>query len=195
MSMVNGEYDYEYTGEQTIPLYNLTMSSLPPCTVYGTQQVYDENESGSISAMDNCWNVYIAQQCQRNHGVRIANYAAQIGDCTAHLVNMYTNPAYWYSHYCIELRINSFFNHEIYLIKEMTKGKMSKHVCMSKIGMHRHIFEAKSGPYFHTPLESFRMMSRLHAHVLNIPWNEDDVFLCSPVPNEQFTNEWGGPPG
>ena len=38
------------------------------------------------------------------------------------------------------------------------------------------------------------MMTSLHAHVLNIPWIMDDVFLCSPVPNEQFTNEWGGPP-
>jgi hypothetical protein len=31
-------------------------------------------------------------------------------------------------------------------------------------------------------------MTRLHTHVLNIPWIMDDVFLCSPVPNEQFTN-------
>jgi hypothetical protein len=31
MRMVNGEYDDEYTGERTIPLCNLTMSSLPPC--------------------------------------------------------------------------------------------------------------------------------------------------------------------
>jgi hypothetical protein len=62
---------------------------------------------------------------------------------------MYTDPAYWYSHYCIELRINSLFNHEIYLIKEMTKGKMSMHVCMSKIGTHRRNFDAKLGPYFH----------------------------------------------
>ncbi len=38
------------------------------------------------------------------------------------------------------------------------------------------------------------MMTRLQSHVLNIPWIMDDVFLCSPVPNEQFTNEWGGPP-
>jgi hypothetical protein len=33
--------------------------------------------------------------------------------------------------------------------------------------------------------------------VLNIPWNPwimDDVFLCSPVPNQQSTNECGGPP-
>ncbi len=61
MRMVNGEYDNEYTGERTIPLCNLTMSSLPPCTVYGTQQEYDEYESGSLSAMDNGWNVSIAQ--------------------------------------------------------------------------------------------------------------------------------------
>jgi hypothetical protein len=67
------------------------------------------------------------------------------------------------------------------------------HVCMSKIGTHRRNVEAKSGPYFHPPLE-YRMMTRLHAHVLNIPWIMDAVFLCSPVPNEQFTNEWGGPP-
>ncbi len=80
MRMVNGDYDHEYTGERTIPLCTLTMSSLPPCTVYGTQQEYNEYESGSLSAMDNGWNVYIAQQCQRNHGIRMANYAAQIGD-------------------------------------------------------------------------------------------------------------------
>ncbi len=53
-----------------------------------------------------------------------------------------------YSHYCIELRINSLFNHEIRLIKEMTKGTMSMHICMSKIGTHRRNFEAKSGPYY-----------------------------------------------
>jgi hypothetical protein len=158
MRMVNGEYDHEYTGERTIPLCNLTMSSLPPCTVYGTQQEYDEYESGSLSAMDNGWNVYIAQQCQRNHGIRMANYAAQIGDRTAHLVNMYADPTYWYSHYCTELRINSLFNHEIRLIKEMTKGTMSMHICMSKISTHHRNFEAKSGlgtllPRYHPPRE------------------------------------------
>ena len=121
------------SGERTIPLCNLTMSSLPPCTVYGTQQEYDEYESGSLSVMDNGWNVYIAQQCQRNHGIKMANYAAQIGDRTAHLVNMCSDPTYWYSHYC----------------------------------------------------------TRLHTHVLNIPWIMDDEFLCS---GEQYTNEWGGPP-
>ncbi len=136
----------------------------------------------------NCWNVYIAQQCQRNHGVRMANYATQIGDCTAHLVNMYTDPAYWYSHFCIELRINSLFNHEIHLINEMAKGEMSMHVCMGKIGTHCRNFDAKSGPYYHPPRE-YRIMTHLHAHVLNIHWTMDDVFLCSPVPNEQFTNE------
>ncbi len=36
------------------------------------------------------------------------------------------------------------------------------------------------------------MMTSLQSHVLNIPWIMDDVFLCSPVPNKQFTNEWGG---
>jgi hypothetical protein len=143
--------------------------------------------------MDNGWNVYIAQQCQRKHGVRMANYAAQIGARTARLVNMYADPDYWYSHYCTELRINSLFNHEIRLIKEMTKGTMSMHVCMSKIGTHHRNFEAKSGPYYHPPRE-YSMMTRLQAHVLNIPWIMDDVFLCSLVPNEQFTNEWGGPP-
>ena len=81
----------------------------------------------------------------------MANYAAQIGDSTAHLVNMYTDPAYWYSHDCIELRINSLYNHEIYLIKEMTKGKMLMHVCMSKIVTHSRNFEAKSGAYYHPP--------------------------------------------
>ena len=99
-----------------------------------------------------------------------------------------TDPAYWYSHYCIELRINSLFNHEIHLINEMAKGKMSMHVCMGKIGMHRRNFDAKSGPYYHPPRE-YRIMTHLHAHVLNIHWTMDDVFLCSPVPNEQFTNE------
>ncbi len=34
------------------------------------------------------------------------------------------------------------------------------------------------------------MMTSLQSHVLNIPWIMDDVFLCSPVPNKQFTNEW-----
>jgi hypothetical protein len=43
------------------------------------------------------------------------------------------------------------------------------------------------------------MMTRLQSesHVLNIPSHTcsmDGVFLCSPVPNEQFTNVWGGPP-
>ncbi len=43
------------------------------------------------------------------------------------------------------------------------------------------------------PLE-YSMMTRLQSHVLNIPWIMDDVFLCSPVPNNQITNKWGGPP-
>jgi hypothetical protein len=190
MRMVNGEYDHEYTGKRTFPLCTLTMDSLPPCTVFGNQQEYNEYEAGSLSAIDYGWPVYIAQQCQRNHGIRMANYAAQIGDRTAHLVNMYADPPYWYSHYCTELSINSLLNHEIRLIKEMTKGTMSMHICMSKIGTHRRNFEAKSGPYYYPPRE-YRMMTRLHAHVLNIPWIMDDVYLCS---GEQHTNKWGGPP-
>jgi hypothetical protein len=125
--------------------------------------------------MDHCWNAYIAQQCQRNHGVRMAKYAVQIGDRTAHLVHMYTNPAYWYSHYCIVLRIDS-------LIKEMTKGKMSMHVCTSKIGTHRSNFEAKSRPYFH-PLQEYSMMTHLHAHVLNIPWIMESALRMGSLAN------------
>jgi hypothetical protein len=62
MRMVNSEHDNEYTGERTVPLCNLTMDSLPPCTVYShsTQQEYDEYESASLSAMDQGWNAYIA---------------------------------------------------------------------------------------------------------------------------------------
>jgi hypothetical protein len=169
------------------------MSLIPPCTVYGTQQEYDEYEPGSLSAMVPGWNAYIAQQCQRNHGVRMARYADQIGNCKAHLFCMYTDPDYWYMHYCFELRINSLFNHEVFLIKAMTKGNFLMHVCMSKIGVHRRNFLATSGLYSHPPLEH-PMMTSLQSHVLNIPWIMDDVFLCSPVPNEQLTNEWRGPP-
>jgi hypothetical protein len=67
------------------------------------------------------------------------------------------------------------------------------HVCMSKIGVHCRNFLAKSGLYYDPPREH-PMMTRLQSHVLNIPWIMDAVFLCSPVPNKQLTNKWGGPP-
>ncbi len=86
---------------------------------------------------------------QWNHGVWMARYAGQIGDRKAHQFHMYTDAPYLFKHNCIELRINSLLNHEIFLIKAMTKGTMSMHVCMSKIGQHRRNFEAKSGPYFY----------------------------------------------
>ncbi len=110
MRMVNGEYDDEYTGERNTPLCNLTINSLPDGSLPAQYTVLNQSMMNMNLETSQRWTtagMRTLQQCQRNHGVRMAKYTAQIGDRTAHLVHMYTNPAYWYAHYCIELRINS----------------------------------------------------------------------------------------
>ena len=84
----------KYTSEHTVPLCNLTMGSLSQYAVNCTQQEYAEYAAGSLSAMDQGWNAYIAQQCQK----RVARYAEQISDPEKHLYCMYTNTDYWDEH-------------------------------------------------------------------------------------------------
>jgi hypothetical protein len=109
--------------------------------VYGAKQGYADYESGDLSAMNHCWNMYITQQCQQNHGKLMAINAEQTGNHKDHPLRMYTNANYWYGHYCDELRINSL------LPKATAKGIMPMHICMSKIGMHCRNLEARTGPY------------------------------------------------
>lgn len=154
----------QYTSEHTVPLCNLTMGSLSQYAVNCTQQEYAEYEAGSLSAMDQGWNAYITEQCQKNYGILVARYAEQVIDPKKQPYHMYTDADYWYEHYCIELRINSLSTTRYFLSKQQHKEQCQCTSACAKLVCRRN-FAAKSGPSFFLQLE-YRMMTRLHSHTL-----------------------------
>jgi hypothetical protein len=75
----------------------------------------------------------------------------------------------------------------------VTNNELSINPCLSKLRTLQREFDARSGGFFYPKLEQI-MINHMHSLTMNIPniqEDQDEVYLCTPKPNQLFTNEFG----
>ena len=196
MRMVNSYVDVDYSGERTVSLCTINKvgsESSDPCHIYGSQDEYDRYAANCWDVTDCGWVTYVAQQCQINHEEHMYQFSKTFAGEENHLANMYTSPEYWIDFYHQEQRINHQLQFETNLLKDVVTGTITLAYAISMIGKIRKDFKTKSGQFFYPKLPQ-RDINLLHSRIMSVPNILDPIYLCSPVPGQRFTNEFGGPP-
>ena len=196
MRMVNSYVDVDYSGERTVSICTINKvgsESSDPCHIYGSQDEYDRYAANCWDVTDCGWVTYVAQQCQINHEEHMYQFSKTFAGEENHLANMYTSPEYWIDFYHQEQRINHQLQFETNLLKDVVTGTITLAYAISMIGKIRKDFKTKSGQFFYPKLPQ-RDINLLHSRIMSVPNILDPIYLCSPVPGQRFTNEFGGPP-